>query len=128
MTRKEIHTACAKLSRDVRRLGGVIVGPIDNLIIEDLDEWTKLVNKVKEAFAIAADETARFLANKVAQKTEYEKVLVSDDKGDIHFIEAPFLGAERSLCGKRLHSIDTTRVKDNHCVTCVDCFISKHHK
>lgn len=128
MTRKEIHAAWITLSYDVRRLGGIIVGPIDNLIMDDLAEWTKLVNKVREAFDTTADETAQFLAYEVARKTEYEKVLVSDDKGDIHFIEAPFLGAERSLCGKRLHSINTTRVKDKHCVSCVGCLIAMYHK
>lgn len=66
-------------------------------------------------------------ATKITRQ-ESEKVLISDDAGDIHFIKAPFLGAERSLCGKRLHSINTTRVKDKHCVTCVGCLIAMYNK
>lgn len=50
-----------------------------------------------------------------------EKVLVSDDPGDIHYIDEPFLKATHSLCGERLHSISTVRMNDKHAVSCAEC-------
>lgn len=68
MTREEIYGAWTKLSHDVRKLGDVVIGPMDNITSDNLAEWADSFEQVREALATAADETAKFLAWAAARK------------------------------------------------------------
>lgn len=50
-----------------------------------------------------------------------EKVLIHDDENeDVHYIKGSFLGANKTLCGQRLHPINTIHVRKFD-VTCEKC-------
>jgi len=57
--------------------------------------------------------------NIMDKKKMHEKVLVSDEEGDIHYVDA--LDEDYTACGIRLHPISTTHVKDKHEVSCKEC-------
>ncbi len=50
-----------------------------------------------------------------------EKILISDEEGDIHYLKEPFLVGRSVLCGKKLTLTACVRVKDEHAVSCEKC-------
>lgn len=54
---------------------------------------------------------------------DYQKVLIHEEEdGEVHVVAEPFVSADKTLCGQKLHSISSVHiVNDKIPATCKDC-------